>query len=124
LALAIHDRLDVRQQLGQVFLTAFTAARRESIETRDTGSQFVQTLANGAPVPTKHALGSTLAFGSQQTNRSCHEQASITTLKRLNASLQVVLDSVRQFHENGSSVSSCQSADRTILWDDYFSGFT
>ena len=61
LALAIDERGEVRQQVGQLLLGALAAPQREGVDDGEAAVQLARALADGRAVPAQRTLGAPLA---------------------------------------------------------------
>jgi hypothetical protein len=79
LALPIDDRLDVVEQLGEVFFGTLAAAPTKGIDAADAAGQFVHPFADGHPIPPQFTLSPPLPLRAEEANCSRHEQTPICT---------------------------------------------
>jgi hypothetical protein len=105
LTLAIHNATNVDEQLGQMFFALSASPCGKRIETPDAASQFMRSFADRASIPAQLAFGAALTLIPEQPNRASHEQPPFTTFHLSHRRLQILLDRIREFHENSSSMS-------------------
>jgi hypothetical protein len=105
LTLTIDNAADIDEQVGQVFFALLASARGKAIQTPDPTAKLMRPFADRASIPDQLAFGAALPLVAKESNRASHEPSPFTPFQLLNRSLQILLDRVREFHENGSSMS-------------------
>jgi hypothetical protein len=83
LTLAIDQRVDIGQEVGQMVFGAFPPAECERIEADKAAVEFPQTFADGHPAPTQFTCGSLLPASTKFFHSARHKQPTSAALQRL-----------------------------------------
>jgi hypothetical protein len=81
LALAIDDRRDISQEIGQMSFGALSPTQDIGIQTDQTAIEFAQAFANGHAAPAQFACRTLLSTVSQFCDRAGHKQSARTALE-------------------------------------------
>lgn len=103
LTLAVHDLLQVRQELGQVFFRALAAPTGRIVQAGDAGSEFVAALAEGPPVPAEFPLGAALTAGSEFLDGTGAEEPSGAAPQRAVSGEEEIFERGSEFHRGRKS---------------------
>jgi len=81
LALAINNRLDISQEIGQMIVGALAPTQRIGIQTDQAAIEFAQAFADGHTAPAEFACRTLLSGVAQFCDRAGHKQPTGTALE-------------------------------------------
>jgi hypothetical protein len=103
LTLAIDERSDILEAMGQVVFSALTAARGEGIETNEATFQLRRAFAKRAAVPAQCAFCPPLAARPQLFDRARHKEPTGASFETSGGVDEYSLERVGQCHCRPSS---------------------
>jgi len=120
LALAIDQRGDVRQQVGQMLLGALAPTQREGVDNGEAAVHLARALADRRAIPAQLTLGAPLAARPQFLRRPGHEDPAGAPLQALGGLDEQRLERVRQLHPSSQPLLTTPPARQYICRDNLF----